>query len=70
MPSQRTGRHSTRQFPSQGRAAAALPAGFAAATQVLGTDRQTSERQIAIIGQPGNIAVTVWLQGREKYWSG
>lgn len=31
-------------------AVAALPAGFVAATQVLGTGGRTSERQIAIIG--------------------
>lgn len=49
---------------------AALPAGFAAATQVLGTDRSTSERQLAVIGRLGDIAVTVWLQGGEKLtWS-
>jgi hypothetical protein len=47
-------------------AVAALPAGFAAATQVLGTDRRISERQIAVIGRLGNLAVTVWLQGGEK----
>lgn len=45
---------------------AALPAGFAAATQVLGSDRQTSERQTAVIGRLGNIAATVWPQGGEK----
>lgn len=47
-------------------AVVALPAGFVAATQVLGTDRRTSERQLAVIGRLGDIAVTVWLQGGEK----
>lgn len=48
----------------------ALPAGFAAATEVLGTDRHTSERQIGVIGRLGDIAITVWLQGGEKLtWS-
>jgi hypothetical protein len=51
-------------------AVAGLPARFAAATQVLGTDRHNSERQIAVIGRLGNMAITVWLQGGEKLtWS-
>jgi hypothetical protein len=54
-----------RQIPVAG-----LPAEFVAATELLGTDRRTSERQIGVIGRLGNVVITVWLQGGEKLtWS-
>ncbi|HET7018656.1 MAG TPA: hypothetical protein VFI65_32355 [Streptosporangiaceae bacterium] len=43
----------------------ALPAGFTAGTELLGDNRRTSERQIAVIGQVANVTITVWLQGGE-----
>ncbi|HEX9624945.1 MAG TPA: hypothetical protein VF979_11250 [Streptosporangiaceae bacterium] len=54
----------------------ALPAGFTVGTELLGNSGQTSERQIAIIGQLANVTITVWLQGGEllswrdaaRYW--
>jgi hypothetical protein len=46
--------------------AGALPAGFSAGTALLGSNRRTSERQIGVVGQLANVAVTVWLQGGEQ----